>query len=351
VADTACQADSCSGHGSCDDGSGALVCTCDAGYAGDACDACAAGYHDDGSGACVADTTCQADSCSGNGSCDDSSGAVVCTCDTGYAGDACESCAPGYVDDGTGTCVENDSPHPAGWADPAQHGAAAKNADLDCRTCHGAGLTGQGDAPSCDSCHANGWRTNCTFCHGGQDNQTGAPPVDLSGRSLTSEQTVGAHTTHVTGANHMTYDCDQCHIKPTDVLSPGHLFDATPGVAELNFSGGLSAAGSYDGPGCSSLYCHGNGRGDNGSVAAYTGTIDTCTACHPAPPNSGHHQVGSHVNAGCRACHNAVAGANNTIIGPELHVNGNKDVELRSGGTYNANTGSCNPSCHGTRTW
>jgi len=100
-----CQADSCSGHGACDDTSGAIVCTCDAGYTGAACDACAAGYHDDGAGACVADTTCGANTCSGHGTCDDTTGVLVCTCDAGYAGDSCEVCAAGYHDDGAGACV------------------------------------------------------------------------------------------------------------------------------------------------------------------------------------------------------------------------------------------------------
>jgi hypothetical protein len=54
---------------------------------------------------------------------------------------------------------------------------------------------------------------------------------------------------------------------------------------------------------------------------------------------------------GCRDCHADVVGTGTTIIGPELHVNGNKDVNLRQGGTYNAQTGSCNPSCHGSENW
>ena len=53
--DAACGADSCSGHGQCDDSSGVVICTCDEGYQGEACDACAAGYHDDGMGGCTTD--------------------------------------------------------------------------------------------------------------------------------------------------------------------------------------------------------------------------------------------------------------------------------------------------------
>ncbi len=107
VADAVCTADSCGGHGTCDDSSGQVVCTCDVGYEGQACDACAAGYHDDGQGGCVADETCQANTCSGHGACDDSGGAPVCTCDAGYAGLNCSQCAEGYQDnDADDTCLE-----------------------------------------------------------------------------------------------------------------------------------------------------------------------------------------------------------------------------------------------------
>ncbi len=354
VEETTCQADSCSGHGQCDDSTGSVVCTCDTGYAGDHCESCAPGYVDDGSGNCIEEsTTCQADSCSGHGQCDDSTGSIVCTCDTGYTGNRCQDCDTGYHSDGNGNCVpDTGGPHPQGWASPDQHGDAAKHGQMDCRTCHGADLGGQGEAPSCDTCHQAGWRTNCTFCHGGTDNQTGAPPVDLDGNTDSTVATVGAHTEHVDGANHMKYDCNQCHVKPTDVLSPGHIFDDTPGEAEVDLSNGLSNQGVFDGTGCSSLYCHGDGRNHNGSMASFTATIDTCDACHEVPPPTGKHRF--HINMvwiTCKNCHNSVASNNSTISGPDLHVNGQHDIDFSLGGTYDPNTRSCNPTCHGTKTW
>jgi len=346
-----CEAGSCSGNGSCDDSSGSIVCTCDTGYTGASCASCASGYHDDGNGMCISDSGCQTGSCSKHGSCDDSGGSIVCSCDTGYSGDSCDACATGYHDNGNGYCVQDSGPHPTGWADPAQHGVAAKTGSLDCRSCHGQDLNGQGDAPSCDSCHEAGWRTNCTFCHGGTDNQSGAPPVDLDGSTDTGLQTVGAHTQHVAGGNHMTYDCGQCHVKPTDVLSPGHVFDNTPGQAEVDFSDGLSSSGSYDDPGCSTLYCHGDGQHDNGSMADFTQSINSCSACHGVPPNTGQHQ--RHVNMGyeCQRCHADVAGDGNTITGPDLHVNGEKNVNLQGGGNWDSTSGSCDPGCHGSKHW
>ncbi|HSA24632.1 MAG TPA: hypothetical protein P5076_24440, partial [Myxococcota bacterium] len=101
-----CEGYLCSGHGTCVDQAGEPVCECEPGYTRADCGLCAAGYHDDGTGACLPDqVVCQADSCSGHGACDDSTGALVCTCDPGYAGDTCAACAAGYHDDGAGGCV------------------------------------------------------------------------------------------------------------------------------------------------------------------------------------------------------------------------------------------------------
>jgi len=47
---------------------------------------------------------CEDNSCSGHGACDDSTGTVVCTCDAGYVGDDCGSCAEGFEESG-GECV------------------------------------------------------------------------------------------------------------------------------------------------------------------------------------------------------------------------------------------------------
>ena len=95
----------CGLHGTCDDSSGAAVCACDTGYAGAACDTCDAGYQDnDADGTCLPDCATSGLDCGLHGTCDDSSGAALCTCDEGYVGDYCETCAPEYEDFGSG-CV------------------------------------------------------------------------------------------------------------------------------------------------------------------------------------------------------------------------------------------------------
>ncbi len=100
---------SCSEHGNCSDASGQAICDCDLGYIGEACDACAGGYHIEDS-LCVADSDCLEASCSHRGTCDDSTGVVVCTCEEGYDGTHCETCDTdnGYHLNAKGDACTND---------------------------------------------------------------------------------------------------------------------------------------------------------------------------------------------------------------------------------------------------
>jgi len=97
VVEVTCEPTSCNSHGTCDDSTNAIVCTCDAGWAGEFCDSCDAGYVQTGDD-CVLASTCQADSCNMHGTCDDTTGSIVCTCDTGYVGPTCAECGNGFVD-------------------------------------------------------------------------------------------------------------------------------------------------------------------------------------------------------------------------------------------------------------
>lgn len=243
--------------------------------------------------------------------------------------------------------------HPVGFALAQQHAPALKSQAEDCRFCHGGDLAGGSVGVSCDGCHPAGWRTNCVFCHGGVDNTLGSPPRDLSGETTPSLLSFPAHTAHVAERSHRPYDCTQCHTKPIDVLSPGHVFDETPGRAEVDFQAGLSAQGTYDGATCSSLYCHGNGRGANGTYAR-AGPATTCRSCHP-DRNSGSAAWGtmsrghdSHLGQGtpCYECHGGVVNtAGNAILDPARHVDGMVDVSFPTSNiVYTA--GRCSGTCH-----
>jgi len=170
--------------------------------------------------------------------------------------------------------------------------------------------------------------------------------VDLLGNTETSFLGVGAHTEHLSRTTHPAYPCTTCHVAVTDVLTPGHMFDSTPGRSEVVLSGGLSAEGQYTAPMCSNVYCHGNGR-VNGAIASFVPTgASTCTSCHPTLGLGGQHQI--HQGFSCIVCHNTVAEDAETLINPDLHVNGTKDVSLNQG-TYDAAAKTCSGTgtgCH-----
>jgi len=257
-------------------------------------------------------------------------------------------------DDTSGTSVVRH--HPDGYALPETHGVAAKYQAEACVECHGSDLAGGTSAISCDSCHAEGWRTDCVFCHGGTDNATGAPPTDID--NSTSDLSFAEHGAHVEETIHAAFACVQCHLEPADVLATGHLFlgDSTPGLAEVLFTGGLSSAGTYGGAGsCSNLYCHGNGQaGATGSVT--TGARSSCTMCHGDDATSRdlsgeHHE---HVpRYECDECHGATVSGNDNVTNPANHVNGSVDLVLPEG--MERDGGTCSGECHGEvhrdRTW
>lgn len=247
--------------------------------------------------------------------------------------------------------------HPPGWAGGGVHGPAANlQQGGDCRSCHGAQLDGGTNGqPSCDSCHDPGWRTNCTFCHGGTINASGAPPKDIDGEDDPNLISFTSHTAHIDAG----YGCIQCHYKPTDYLTNGHVFgDVTPGYGEIDYTQGLSAYATYANGTCSNAYCHGSGRADDGTATDGGGPYG-CSDCHPNQADtglwnqmSGRHQLHLNENITCSECHGYTVDAGGQIIDPTLHVNGDKDTysaELQIVGT------SCNGTCHGfnhnNRTW
>jgi predicted CxxxxCH...CXXCH cytochrome family protein len=265
--------------------------------------------------------------------------------------DAPETCdEPGDTDPPDGLV-----PHPEGWAQPEMHGLHAKLQDLECTVCHGADLTGDLGV-SCDSCHVEGWRTDCTYCHGGTVDDSGAPPRDIDGS--TDDLTFPAHQQHLnTTDKHAAFACETCHAVPTDVLTPGHIFvaDDTPARAELDFTEGLSDRATWTATTgtCSGAYCHGDGQGHNGTV-----TVDAapmrCSSCHPDRTSSrdtiermsGEHE--EHVakeGLGCHECHAATTADSTRILDVAVHVDGSVQVVMPSGVTRSGST--CTGSCHG----
>ena len=255
--------------------------------------------------------------------------------------------------------VEVTAVHPTGWAQASAHGAAANNSGLTaCQTCHGADLRGGMSAVSCTSCHAD-WETRCTFCHGGVDDQSGAPPAGVDGELARSTVAVGAHTLHLGATTiHAAWTCERCHVTPTSALSPGHIDG--DGRAEVRFDA-LNPTGTYAAATatCAASHCHGNGRTDAGTATWTTDPVITCASCHndATTPStsftmSGQHRL--HVKTrgiACQECHSTVVNATNAIIGLPLHIDGTIQVSLRQPGTWTASTKRCDPACHGLESW
>lgn len=262
-----------------------------------------------------------------------------------------------WIDGGAGSSCDSAGTdgryHPVGFDAPGEHGMAAKYQEDDCLGCHGADLTGGTAEVSCDSCHEADWRTTCTYCHGGTDNATGAPPEDISDETDAASTTFPEHTAHVTRTIHGAYDCVQCHAKPEDALDPGHFIvaDDTPGVAEMSFAGGLSSLASYDGNGgCSNLYCHGDGRRNDG-VAQTGNDYSACDSCHADMGDrsgwsrmSGEHDEHLEEGVSCDECHGLTVSDAEEIVDPDRHVDGTADVSLADGMTWDG--ASCTGMCH-----
>lgn len=280
------------------------------------------------------------------------------------ASDQCFRCHPGTVL-GNGEIdlvgglhvngvVEATAGHPDGWTNPDQHGAAFNDGGAGaCGGCHGADLSGGDVGVSCDRCHP-GWRSNCTFCHGGTDNQTGAPPEAIDGAVERAVFGVGAHTRHVAQtALHGAYDCTRCHTKPLDALTVGHIDG--DGRAEVRMDG-RNAAAVYDRgvSSCASTYCHGDGVTPSPVIRWTVGGPYGCASCHDdqTVPRASNTLRGAHEDHvlgerfTCQECHRSVVNAVNGIVAPALHVDGSVQVSFLVAG-FSYVGGRCTGSCHG----
>ncbi len=250
--------------------------------------------------------------------------------------------------DGNGDGDGDGRYHPIGFAAASMHGPELNLQAQDCRNCHGDDLAGDIAAPSCDTCHTpeepQAWRSDCTFCHGGVDDLTGAPPGELDGNA--EDVAFGAHSAHLNSLMMDAMDCTDCHNKPTDMMTTGHVFDDTAGQAEVLFAAGRSPDGTYADARCDNLYCHGNGR-QNGSVMANEGAM-SCAGCHGTPPGSGEH--GEHGGDNCFECHNDTTKNDTTIADIALHIDGQRQIVIDNPGgltvTRVGNQVRCNGRCH-----
>jgi predicted CxxxxCH...CXXCH cytochrome family protein len=214
------------------------------------------------------------------------------------------------------------------------------------------------DTLLCQICHQSGGAGVCTGCHGGTDNQTGAPPKGLRGETTTGQRAVGAHTVHLAGNSISNgFACTECHVRPFSIISTGHL--GADSIAEMTWGPITGSATSWSRTTnqCSNSYCHGNFAGGKITNAPlWTGTNQAaCGTCHDVGSNpsqlGGRHS--KHVSGegiACYRCHNATVNSSNAIVGKAVHINRQNTVQFSSGGTYSS--GTCSSiGCHGSESW
>lgn len=242
--------------------------------------------------------------------------------------------APHPVDDNCGSC------HPSVsvadnrvFLDPSLH----INGIVDVST---------GEGGACDSCHGSAGDS--------------APPSDLSGDKDRTAVGVGAHREHLALSSwRREINCSNCHQVPTAVGDPLHMDGDN--IAEVPFDG-LNPVATVDlatGT-CSNLYCHGNGRGSNGTMAWTVAAPMDCNSCHdsPAPGQSANAMSGKHnkhirnEDLSCVECHAGVVDANQQIVEASLHVDGQRSILIPTGGDWNpANKRCSNMACHEDKSW
>lgn len=215
------------------------------------------------------------------------------------------------------------------------------------------------DTAICAPCHSPG-SAQCTSCHGGVDNQTGAPPLGLRGESSTGELAVGAHTSHMeTGLLADAFGCDVCHMVPTTFADPGH-YDSDS-IAEITWGNlsGNQASWNRAAAECDNVYCHGDFPGGyTSNTPTWTAAGQSaCGSCHDAGSTpsdlSGEHD--RHVRdkgIECYQCHAATVDSPLNIIGKSRHVDGKNDVVFSDQGSYsNGNCTGLGNGCHGSENW
>ncbi|HET8646032.1 MAG TPA: CxxxxCH/CxxCH domain-containing protein, partial [Vicinamibacteria bacterium] len=169
------------------------------------------------------------------------------------------------------------------------------------------------------------WKVNCTMCHGGVNDQTGAPPKTTWGHSADAVR-AGAHDTHVKA----NIDCAICHVKPADALSPGHVDGDTATVtfSGVATAGGAAPAWNRDTATCASTYCHGATMGGGTNVSPRWTEVGSgqaaCGTCHGLPPPPPH--VNSAIT-GCVNCHSGSVDAQGQVLAAPAggHLNGRPD--------------------------
>ena len=238
----------------------------------------------------------------------------------------CSACHEGYSSVSETVTI---STHINGERDIDINEAIGGVFDPDTKSCSGVRCHGESNTTP-------GWADSgeftCVSCHGGQENQTAAPPSDLNGNNNPTMVGVGAHTVHLNGSEFSDgAACNECHVVPDSVLSAGHIdSDLTAEVTWGNLATddfSIVPIWERGTASCSSTYCHGNFSYNDvlGNIATSVWTRPgsvMCGSCHGIPP-TGH--SGDYTLEECSDCHSSVVNSSGEIIDKTKHVNGESD--------------------------
>jgi predicted CxxxxCH...CXXCH cytochrome family protein len=220
-----------------------------------------------------------------------------------------------------------------------------------CEDCH-APVAGPGQTLADPLRHADGKldvkdTSECNSCHGSAMTNS-APPHDTSGKIETSLVTVGAHQTHLAGGQlSKPVACEECHIKVTELSTPGHIDHPPPaaitwGPTAKGDMTNVAPAWDHQAASCANTYCHGATLGGGTlTVPTWTivdGTQAACGTCHGLPPPSPHPN-----NDRCETCHLPTAGPNKTIANRATHIDGTLQVASSCGDCHGTKGGSAAP--------
>ncbi len=150
--------------------------------------------------------------------------------------------------------------------------------------------------------------------------------------------------------------CAQCHTVPVGVGDPGHIDGDNK--AEINFDA-LNPIATYTAANqtCGNLYCHGNGWSTLGTMRFTDQASLGCNSCHAsnlqgADSMSGEHKTHLEENISCNGCHSGVVNGAGTIINANLHVDGQRSIDMLTGGTWDPAQRRCtNLACHENERW
>ncbi|UFS70324.1 CxxxxCH/CxxCH domain-containing protein [Geomonas sp. RF6] len=213
-------------------------------------------------------------------------------------------------------------------------------------------------AAVCVNCHAHNnskgsFSGSCSSCHG-------YPPAPAAAGYATLDENRSPHLIHA-GVGGYGYGCDECH---KGYSHNTHTYQDVFLMKEATKAG---LAASYDGASrsCSQVYCHSNGNGAAGNVAAPVwgdtpGSLGAdCSGCHggnktsSTPINTNAHRAHTNsdsvlgVSFGCVECHANVVLNDRSIKNRQLHVNGFKDYSGEKAGRHDEGTKLCvNVYCH-----